>query len=92
MTRLNVAEAKRQFSDLLGRVAFGGETIEITRRGKPMARLTPVEATRGTHPLGDVVGWLEDDDPFFATVDAIVEARFSKLPRILRDSAGRDRE
>ena len=41
MTSLNVAEAKKQFSDLLGRVAYGGETIVITRRGKPMAKLVP---------------------------------------------------
>ena len=42
MTSLNVAEAKKRFSDLLGRVAFGGETILITRRGKPMAKLVPL--------------------------------------------------
>jgi prevent-host-death family protein len=45
MTSLNVAEAKKQFSDLLGRVAYGGETILITRRGKPMAKLVPPDAT-----------------------------------------------
>ncbi len=42
MTSLNVAEAKKRFSDLLGRVAFGGETFLITRRGKPMAKLVPL--------------------------------------------------
>jgi prevent-host-death family protein len=42
MTSLNVAEAKKRFSDLLGRVAYGGETILITRRGKPMAKLVPL--------------------------------------------------
>ncbi len=42
MTSLNVAEAKKRFSDLLGRVAFGGETILITRRGNPMAKLVPL--------------------------------------------------
>lgn len=43
MTSLNVAEAKKHFSDLLGRVAYGGEIILITRRGKPMAKLVPAE-------------------------------------------------
>ena len=42
-TAVNVADAKRRFSDLLGRVAYGRETILITRRGRPMARLVPVE-------------------------------------------------
>ncbi|MFQ5792907.1 MAG: type II toxin-antitoxin system Phd/YefM family antitoxin, partial [Acidobacteriota bacterium] len=36
---VNVADAKRQFSDLLGKVAYGRETIVITRRGRPMAKL-----------------------------------------------------
>jgi prevent-host-death family protein len=45
MTSVNVAEAKKQFSDLLGRVAYGGETILITRRGKPMAKLVPPDTS-----------------------------------------------
>jgi prevent-host-death family protein len=43
---LNVAEAKEQFSDLLGRVADGGETIVITRGGKPIAKLVPPESPK----------------------------------------------
>ena len=44
---VNVAEAKKRLSDLLGRVAYGGETVLITRRGRPMARLVPPETTGG---------------------------------------------
>ena len=33
---VNVAEAKKHFSELLGRVAFGKKHILITKRGKPM--------------------------------------------------------
>ena len=64
--RVGVADAKRQFSDLLGRVAYGKERITIMRRGRPMARLVPAgeEATRPR--LADARGWLEEDDPFFA--------------------------
>jgi len=36
---LNVAEAKKKFSELLARAAFKGERFIITRRGKPMAAL-----------------------------------------------------
>ena len=39
MESVNVAEAKRRLSDLLGRVAYSGESVLITRRGRPMARL-----------------------------------------------------
>ncbi len=81
MISLNVAEAKKQFSDLLGRVAYGGETVLITRCGKPMARLVPPDAVAEPKHLANVSGWLDDDDPFFSEIDAIVEARASHRPR-----------
>ena len=79
--RLNVAEAKRQFSDLLGRVAYGGETVVITRRGRPMARLVPATAGDGRAPARS--GFLDDDDPFFPIVEGIVAARSSHKPRVI---------
>ena len=85
---MSVAEAKRHLSDLLGRVAYGGETIVITRRGRPMATLVaaaPVES-KG---LAAVRGWLEEDDPLFARVDAIVTARATHRPRIFRRTRNR---
>ena len=83
-TSINVAEAKRHLANLLGRVAYGGETITITRRGKPMARLVPVDVEATVPHVADVQGWLEDDDTFFATMDAIVADREAHLPRTLR--------
>lgn len=78
----NVAEAKRRFSDLLGRVAYGGETILITRRGRPMAKLVPLGEATKHHPA-DIQGFLEDDDPFFAEIDAIVASRQARRPRVV---------
>lgn len=40
MTRIGTLEAKNRLSELLNRVA-AGEEIEITRHGKPVARLVP---------------------------------------------------
>ncbi|HET6682855.1 MAG TPA: type II toxin-antitoxin system prevent-host-death family antitoxin [Gaiella sp.] len=40
MESMNVADAKRRFSELLDRVA-AGEPIMVTRRGKPAAALVP---------------------------------------------------
>lgn len=88
MRSFNVAKAKKHFSDLLGCVAYGGESFLITRRGKPMARLVPVEEPPAQHPA-DVEGWLEDDDPFFETIDRIVGERSRHLPRILETKARR---
>ena len=83
MTSFNVAEAKKRFSDLLARVAFGGESVLITRRGKPMAKLVPVEAPEEAH-LDKIEGWLDDDDPFFEVIDEIVANRSRHSPRVLR--------
>ncbi|MBI4586834.1 MAG: type II toxin-antitoxin system prevent-host-death family antitoxin [Planctomycetes bacterium] len=85
---LNVAEAKKQFSDLLGRVAYAGETIVIMRRGKPMAKLVPAEAEVQPPRLARVRGWLENDDSFFSIVDEIVSRRAANLPRILARMKG----
>ena len=87
---VNVAEAKRRFSDLLGRVAYGGETVLITRRGRPMAKLVPAGPDR-MESLAAVRGWLANDDPFFERVDSIVAARSKHRPRIYRMPRRRSR-
>jgi prevent-host-death family protein len=81
---INVAEAKKRLSTLLGRVAFGKETILIMRRGRPMARLIPPEDEPAEAGLGTVRGWLSDDDPFLAAVEEIVTARIRHRPRASR--------
>lgn len=90
-TAVNVSEAKRHFSDLLGRVAYGGESILITRRGRPMARLVPPTAFQAPR-LRDLRGWLNEDDPFFETVDRIVETRSERSPRVFLDESHPDAE
>lgn len=78
---INVAEAKKHLSELLGRVAYGGEQIVITRRGKPMARLAPV--TPESRHLAEAKGWLDDEDDFFDLISQIVEDRQKHIPRVL---------
>jgi prevent-host-death family protein len=36
-------DARNNFSDLLGRVYYGGETVIVNRSGKPMVAVIPVE-------------------------------------------------
>jgi prevent-host-death family protein len=83
MTRktISVAEAKKHLSELLGRVAYGGEQIVITKRGKPLARLVP--ATEESKHLAEAKGWLNDEDDFFEVIDHIVEDRDKHVPRVL---------
>ena len=45
MTRINLADAKTQLSRLVERAAAGGQVC-ITRRGKPMAKLTAIDSPR----------------------------------------------
>jgi prevent-host-death family protein len=80
---VSVANAKREFSDLLGRVAYGGETILITRRGRPMAKLVPVDAKESEAPDLASRGWLDEDDPFFEIVEDVVKKRRRHQPRAL---------
>lgn len=78
---VSVAEAKKHFSALLGRVAYAGERILISKRGQPMAVLVPPSEVAGTRDLSEVRGWLDPDDPFFETIDQIVQARAEHIPR-----------
>jgi len=81
--KISIAEAKKHFSSLIGQVAYGKKRILITKRGKPMARLVP--ATEPKTHLADVKGWLDNDDPFFDTINSIIRDREIHLPRVLRD-------
>jgi prevent-host-death family protein len=45
MSRISLADAKAHLSELMDRVE-AGEAMEITRRGKPVARLAPMASPR----------------------------------------------
>ena len=79
---VSVAEAKKHLSDLLGRVAYRGERITISKRGKPMAILVPATEPVAEEHLGKLKGWLEDDDPFFGVIDGIISDRGRHSPRV----------
>lgn len=42
-TEIGLFEAKNKLSELADKVARTGETVIITRRGKPLVRMMPVE-------------------------------------------------
>ncbi len=80
----SVGEAKKHFSELLSRVAYGGERITIAKRGKPLAMLVPPAMEPESDHLSRVEGWLENNDPFFKIVDQTVQRRQKHLPRALK--------
>ncbi|TDR94613.1 type II toxin-antitoxin system Phd/YefM family antitoxin [Enterovirga rhinocerotis] len=60
---VTVHQAKTHLSRLLAEVE-GGATIVITRRGKPVATLQPIEG-RPKRVFGSMKGMLEIDERFF---------------------------
>jgi len=82
--KVSVAEAKKHLSDLLGRVAYRGERIIISKRGKPMAVLVPTSEVPWQESLSEIRGWLDPSDPFFEVIDQIVSDRKKHLPRLLK--------
>jgi prevent-host-death family protein len=51
MIKVNIREAKTELSRLLNRV-IAGEEVVITRAGKPVARLIPIESPHPASRLG----------------------------------------
>ena len=80
---VNIAKAKKHFSELLGQVAFGKKHFLITKSGKPMARLVPADEL-DLH-LRDAKGWLDNNDHFFETIDQIILDRSKHVPRMLKE-------
>jgi len=78
---VSIVEAKKHFSNLIGRVAYGKEEIVITKKGKPMALLSPVK--ENNKHLSEAKGWLEEGDPFFKMIESIVKNRNAHTPRLL---------
>ena len=84
----SVAEAKKRFSEILSRVAYGREQIVILKRGKPLAVLVPPHESPKEDHLSKVQGWLDESDPFFEIIGELVKDRRKHGPRILKFPKG----
>jgi prevent-host-death family protein len=52
-TAIPATELREHSSELMNRVAFGGEELVFTRHGKPVAALVSLEALEALHALED---------------------------------------
>lgn len=43
MTKISTAEARNDFADVINRASYGKERIVLTRRGKKLVAIVPVE-------------------------------------------------
>jgi prevent-host-death family protein len=65
-TSINTVEAKEEFNDLLSRVSHNKERIILTRRGKEIAALIPIEdftllqASQNQYDLHDAMESLKE--------------------------------
>ena len=59
MSTITAREARRTFADVLARAAYGKERITVTRNGKPVAVLVPVEDAEALEALEERID-LED--------------------------------
>lgn len=76
-TEFSLADTKARLSELIARVERG-ETIDITRRGKHVARLVPVEQPRVRKPIDfEALRRLRESMPFqeVSSVDLLRELR-----------------
>jgi len=59
MRTLSTAEARDQFSDVINRAAYGKERVVLTRRGKALVAVVPIEDAELLRELEDRID-LED--------------------------------
>lgn len=62
VVRMGAREARQKFSELLGRVHYGGETVILESSGKPMAAVIPLETYEKM---------MEEREARFAIIDRI---------------------
>jgi prevent-host-death family protein len=72
MKKLNISEAKAQFSKLVSDAARGKTTI-ISRRGRPVARIVPFDDQLGKIRFGTYKGQMIIPKDFDAPDEDIIE-------------------
>ena len=76
---MGVAETKQRFAELIDRV-LDGERFVVTRRGKPVAVLVPVEAASRDHArrpqgLASLAGLMSDWPEFEEVMADVIASR-----------------
>jgi len=75
MTQISTVEARDQFSTVINRAAFGKERVVLTRRGKEIAAVVPMEDVR-------ILEELKDHPDLADTRSALAEAKKKRtVPR-----------
>ena len=55
MAQVNTVNARAQFSEIINRAAFGKERVTLTRRGKEIVAVVPIEDVQLLEALEDKI-------------------------------------
>ena len=55
MVQVNTVNARAQFSEIINRAAFGKERVTLTRRGKEIVAVVPIENVKLLEALEDKI-------------------------------------
>ena len=78
---VSIAEAKSSFSEYISRVAYAGESILITKRGKPIAglvsykELDKLKKIKKSDGLKSLIGRRKEAEGFADVIDEIYKDR-----------------
>lgn len=86
--RISTSRAKRDISELVNRVAYGGERILLTSRGRPKAAIVSLEdyelleREKLAHTLASWEAWVAESDRLPADILARREGRPLDMDRL----------
>ncbi len=67
LNKITTADARKKFSNIINRVAFGNESFVLTRRGEPIAALVSMNELKLLHELEDQIdiedAWKAKNEP-----------------------------
>ena len=67
LNKITTADARKKFSNIINRVAFGEESFVLTRRGEPIAALVSIRELKILHELEDKIdiedAWKAKNEP-----------------------------
>ena len=67
LNKITTADARKKFSNIINRVAFGDESFVLTRRGEPMAALISMRELKLLQELEDKIdvddAWKAKNEP-----------------------------
>ena len=87
MERVNIAEARKQFSELVARVAYTGERVIIERRGKPMVAMISIEDLKRLEELAEAKAAIRQQRLAALARAAALRQELEKNGILLSDSA-----